>query len=216
SLRPGSHRNDTSVRPGPPRAPAEYPGGTAETKIRKAPVRPRWQRAGRVATMEGPDTGCRNSSTLRRHHDGGTPDPEVTMPTDGGSDRILQLEEEVQQLKDAVVSHAVVDQAIGMIVALGRVSPRRGLDRAPGGLPALQHQTPQRRRPDPGLGADGAPAAGGARGTRGRPGPPGPHPRPGVTPRRLIGDIPVRTAAVPRPYPASPVSTPRTAVRPAA
>ncbi|MEU2387814.1 ANTAR domain-containing protein [Streptomyces sp. NPDC012461] len=48
------------------------------------------------------------------------------MPTDGGSDRILQLEEEVQQLKDAVVSHAVVDQAIGMIVALGRVSPDEG------------------------------------------------------------------------------------------
>ncbi|CAL9359608.1 hypothetical protein SUDANB176_00646 [Streptomyces sp. enrichment culture] len=48
------------------------------------------------------------------------------MPTDGGSDRILQLEEEVQQLKDAVVSHAVVDQAIGMIVAIGRVSPDQG------------------------------------------------------------------------------------------
>ncbi|EFE71243.1 MULTISPECIES: ANTAR domain-containing protein [Streptomyces] len=50
----------------------------------------------------------------------------MTMPTDGGSDRILQLEEEVQQLKDAVVSHAVVDQAIGMIVAIGRVSPDQG------------------------------------------------------------------------------------------
>ncbi|MEQ8146375.1 ANTAR domain-containing protein [Streptomyces sp. OP7] len=50
----------------------------------------------------------------------------MTMPTDGGADRILQLEEEVQQLKDAVVSHAVVDQAIGMIVALGRVSPDQG------------------------------------------------------------------------------------------
>ncbi|CAM5263238.1 ANTAR domain-containing protein [Streptomyces griseomycini] len=48
------------------------------------------------------------------------------MPTDGGSDRILQLEEEVQQLRDAVVSHAVVDQAIGMIVAIGRVSPDQG------------------------------------------------------------------------------------------
>ena len=34
------------------------------------------------------------------------------MPTDGGADRILQLEKEVRQLKDAVVSHAVVDQAI--------------------------------------------------------------------------------------------------------
>ncbi|WP_184822097.1 ANTAR domain-containing protein [Streptomyces griseomycini] len=50
----------------------------------------------------------------------------MTMPTDGGSDRILQLEEEVQQLRDAVVSHAVVDQAIGMIVAIGRVSPDQG------------------------------------------------------------------------------------------
>lgn len=48
------------------------------------------------------------------------------MPTDGGADRILQLEQEVQQLKEAVVSHAVVDQAIGMIVALGRVSPDQG------------------------------------------------------------------------------------------
>ncbi|MEV5440712.1 ANTAR domain-containing protein [Streptomyces sp. NPDC052682] len=48
------------------------------------------------------------------------------MPTDGGSERILQLQEEVQQLKEAVVSHAVVDQAIGMIVALGRVSPDEG------------------------------------------------------------------------------------------
>ncbi|CAL9616327.1 ANTAR domain-containing protein [Streptomyces sp. enrichment culture] len=48
------------------------------------------------------------------------------MPTDEGADRILRLEEEVQQLKDAVVSHAVVDQAIGMVVALGRVSPDQG------------------------------------------------------------------------------------------
>ncbi|GGY53359.1 ANTAR domain-containing protein [Streptomyces djakartensis] len=48
------------------------------------------------------------------------------MPTDGGSERILELQEEVQQLKEAVVSHAVVDQAIGMIVALGRVSPDQG------------------------------------------------------------------------------------------
>ncbi|MEU3174264.1 ANTAR domain-containing protein [Streptomyces sp. NPDC007000] len=48
------------------------------------------------------------------------------MPTDGEADRILQLEEEVQQLKEAVVSHAVVDQAIGVVVVLGRVSPDQG------------------------------------------------------------------------------------------
>ena len=48
------------------------------------------------------------------------------MPTDGGSERIFELQEEVQQLKEAVVSHAVVDQAIGMVVVLGRVSPDQG------------------------------------------------------------------------------------------
>ncbi|MEV5433621.1 ANTAR domain-containing protein [Streptomyces sp. NPDC052701] len=48
------------------------------------------------------------------------------MPTDGDSERILQMQEEIQQLKEAVVSHAVVDQAIGMIVALGRVAPDEG------------------------------------------------------------------------------------------
>lgn len=42
------------------------------------------------------------------------------------TDRILELEEEVDQLKEAVVSHAVVDQAIGMVVALGRVAPDQG------------------------------------------------------------------------------------------
>ncbi|MFE1252052.1 ANTAR domain-containing protein [Streptomyces sp. NPDC058735] len=48
------------------------------------------------------------------------------MPTDGGSERILALQEEVHQLKAAVVSHAVVDQAIGMVMALGRLSPDQG------------------------------------------------------------------------------------------
>ncbi|MFH0519935.1 ANTAR domain-containing protein [Streptomyces sp. M41] len=42
------------------------------------------------------------------------------------TDRILELEEQVDQLKAAVVSHAVIDQAIGMVVALGRVSPEQG------------------------------------------------------------------------------------------
>ncbi|MFI0965891.1 ANTAR domain-containing protein [Streptomyces sp. NPDC021080] len=42
------------------------------------------------------------------------------------SRRVLELEAEVRQLKEAVTSHAVVDQAIGMMVALGRVSPDQG------------------------------------------------------------------------------------------
>lgn len=48
------------------------------------------------------------------------------MSTDTGSDQVFQLQEQVRQLKEAVVSHAVVDQAIGMIVVLGRVAPDQG------------------------------------------------------------------------------------------
>lgn len=50
------------------------------------------------------------------------------MPTDrgSGSDQVFQLQEQVRQLKEAVVSHAVVDQAIGMIVVLGRMTPDQG------------------------------------------------------------------------------------------
>ncbi|MFD5452320.1 ANTAR domain-containing protein [Streptomyces sp. NPDC003470] len=48
------------------------------------------------------------------------------MPTDGGPDQIFRLQEQIRQLKEAVVSHAVVDQAIGMVVALGRVAPDEG------------------------------------------------------------------------------------------
>ncbi|MFH8342222.1 ANTAR domain-containing protein [Streptomyces sp. AM6-12] len=41
-------------------------------------------------------------------------------------ERIAALRAEVEQLKQALASHAVVDQAIGMIVALGRVTPEQG------------------------------------------------------------------------------------------
>ncbi|MFI6357858.1 ANTAR domain-containing protein [Streptomyces sp. NPDC050743] len=41
-------------------------------------------------------------------------------------DRLSELQAEVDQMKEAVISHAVVDQAIGMVVALGRVSPDEG------------------------------------------------------------------------------------------
>ncbi|MEU2228174.1 ANTAR domain-containing protein [Streptomyces sp. NPDC012751] len=41
-------------------------------------------------------------------------------------DRIAALQAEVDQLKEAMTSHAVVDQAIGMVVALGRVTPDQG------------------------------------------------------------------------------------------
>ncbi|MGW5434687.1 ANTAR domain-containing protein [Streptomyces sp. NPDC004059] len=41
-------------------------------------------------------------------------------------DRLSELQAEVDQMKEAVISHAVVDQAIGMVVALGRVTPDEG------------------------------------------------------------------------------------------
>ncbi|MFF8972748.1 ANTAR domain-containing protein [Streptomyces sp. NPDC014995] len=41
-------------------------------------------------------------------------------------DRIGVLEEEVVQLRQALVSHAVVDQAIGVVVAVGHLRPEQG------------------------------------------------------------------------------------------
>ncbi|MER6678590.1 ANTAR domain-containing protein [Streptomyces sp. NPDC000983] len=55
-----------------------------------------------------------------------TSGPGKSEEPDGDSRRIFELEEQVDQLKEAVASHAVVDQAIGMMVALGRVSPDQG------------------------------------------------------------------------------------------
>jgi hypothetical protein len=48
-------------------------------------------------------------------------DPQDRMGAD--AERIFALEEENRQLKEAVTSHAVVDQAIGMVVGLARVTP---------------------------------------------------------------------------------------------
>ncbi|CAM5284303.1 ANTAR domain-containing protein OS=Streptomyces tendae OX=1932 GN=GUR47_22290 PE=4 SV=1 [Streptomyces tendae] len=41
-------------------------------------------------------------------------------------DEVFRLQEQVRQLKEAVVSHAVVDQAIGVVIALGGVTPDEG------------------------------------------------------------------------------------------
>ncbi|MGW0821316.1 ANTAR domain-containing protein [Streptomyces sp. NPDC002845] len=56
-------------------------------------------------------------------HSAGDEPPEEPV---ADADRLFALQEEVNQLKEAVTSHAVVDQAIGMIVALGRVTPDQG------------------------------------------------------------------------------------------
>ncbi|MEW2260139.1 ANTAR domain-containing protein [Streptomyces sp. NPDC047869] len=45
---------------------------------------------------------------------------------DEQADRLTALQEEVSQLRHAVVSHAVIDQAIGVVVAVGGVSAGQG------------------------------------------------------------------------------------------
>ncbi|MGW0191442.1 ANTAR domain-containing protein [Streptomyces sp. NPDC003362] len=42
--------------------------------------------------------------------------------------RMIALQEEVEQLRHAVVSHAVVDQAIGVVIAYGGLSPDSAWD----------------------------------------------------------------------------------------
>ncbi|MFC9957683.1 ANTAR domain-containing protein [Streptomyces nigra] len=51
--------------------------------------------------------------------------PAPNEPSDDNA-RIAELQQEVDQLRHAVGAHAVVDQAIGMVVALGRVAPEQG------------------------------------------------------------------------------------------
>ncbi|MGW2346936.1 ANTAR domain-containing protein [Streptomyces sp. NPDC001661] len=47
---------------------------------------------------------------------------------DNSSGRITELEAEVAQLKQAISAHAVVDQAIGVLTAVGRLSPEQAWD----------------------------------------------------------------------------------------
>ncbi|WNM32853.1 ANTAR domain-containing protein [Streptomyces sp. Li-HN-5-11] len=54
------------------------------------------------------------------------PTPNEPDDPNDQSERVFALQHEAEQLKQAVASHAVVDQAIGMMVALGRISPDQG------------------------------------------------------------------------------------------
>ncbi|WP_230396611.1 ANTAR domain-containing protein [Streptomyces blattellae] len=49
-------------------------------------------------------------------------------PTETHGDQIHQLESKVGQLEQAVESHASIDQAMGVIVAVGRISPAEAWD----------------------------------------------------------------------------------------
>ncbi|MEU3859751.1 ANTAR domain-containing protein [Streptomyces sp. NPDC028722] len=59
------------------------------------------------------------------------PDPAATRPTPepaGPAATITDLERERLQLREALTSRALIDQAIGVVIALGGLHPRQGFD----------------------------------------------------------------------------------------
>ncbi|KUJ33736.1 hypothetical protein ADL25_43905 [Streptomyces sp. NRRL F-5122] len=52
----------------------------------------------------------------------------VPEPENHAVDQINELRSKVAQLENAVDSHAVIDQAIGIIVAVGRLTPGQAWD----------------------------------------------------------------------------------------
>ncbi|MFC9931856.1 ANTAR domain-containing protein [Streptomyces sp. NPDC127190] len=47
---------------------------------------------------------------------------------DEETDQLAALQQEVTQLRTAVVSHAVIDQAIGVVICVGGLRPEQGWD----------------------------------------------------------------------------------------
>ncbi|MGW3493640.1 ANTAR domain-containing protein [Streptomyces sp. NPDC001020] len=54
--------------------------------------------------------------------------PSVLQELETHPDRTRDLESQVAQLQRAVTSHAVIDQAIGVLVAVGRITPEEAWD----------------------------------------------------------------------------------------
>ncbi|MFJ8822494.1 ANTAR domain-containing protein [Streptomyces sp. NPDC102467] len=50
------------------------------------------------------------------------------MEAEETTDHISVLQAEVRQLHQAIASHIVVDQAIGVVIVLGRLAPEQGWD----------------------------------------------------------------------------------------
>ncbi|MET7387009.1 ANTAR domain-containing protein [Streptomyces sp. NPDC005529] len=53
---------------------------------------------------------------------------QTPLPAETSADAVTRLEGENLQLRQAVRSHAVVDQAIGVILAVGQLTPDEGWD----------------------------------------------------------------------------------------
>ncbi|MET8642330.1 MULTISPECIES: ANTAR domain-containing protein [unclassified Streptomyces] len=54
--------------------------------------------------------------------------PGMVQELESRSDRIRELQSEVTQLRHAVTAHALIDQAIGVLVAVGRITPEEAWD----------------------------------------------------------------------------------------
>ncbi|MBO1332705.1 ANTAR domain-containing protein [Streptomyces sp. VRA16 Mangrove soil] len=78
---------------------------------RLAPVRRSWQQWAQTATGEV----ARAPQEVA----------DVSQP-DGRCERIGALQDEIRQLQQAIASHAIVDQAIGVMIALGGLTPNQG------------------------------------------------------------------------------------------
>ncbi|QDQ09578.1 ANTAR domain-containing protein [Streptomyces spectabilis] len=57
-----------------------------------------------------------------------TPQSGSSSPPVSPSDEVRALREEVAQLRHAVHAHATVDQAMGVVIALGQLSPQEAWD----------------------------------------------------------------------------------------
>ncbi|MGW7243788.1 ANTAR domain-containing protein [Streptomyces sp. NPDC054804] len=53
--------------------------------------------------------------------------PGVVRPADLAR-QLAQLQQEIGQLQEAMTSHAVVDQAIGVVISVGKLSPEQGFE----------------------------------------------------------------------------------------
>lgn len=52
----------------------------------------------------------------------------TSVSADGEPESVLELKHEVEQLREALWAHATVDQAIGVVIALCRLSPDEAWD----------------------------------------------------------------------------------------
>ncbi len=104
----------------------------------------------RILELAGLDTTDPLQATAHRPEPEPEPEPgpesaPSTAPT-GPAERLHVLQEEVDQLRQAIASRPVIDQARGRAHGAARLHVGRGVAHPARGLPAVQHQAAHRRR----------------------------------------------------------------------